>query len=314
MNGNHSPEIQVTPNRGVGGERWRASLPAAAAIGPGATAGELANLGAEFPPPAGGNAGWVFANGGALAGTLTVRHYDAFEISPIAGESPAAGGGLCNARVAPAGDCVEIRYDNVVGGAQVNPVAPNVLRWIQMICTNYPMAGKLACPPAAGGYRDGDPVNAGVLPFYYTEPSHAAHSGPGNVPPLDLEDRPQRPFPRSRAPVHWSANLYLVEWNGVIPNPAAAGPNGVVTIHGGVQWGFDLTCVAIRLPPGTFVGGGADRDFPDTEVDGVEPNEPPTPECIDTAGVPTLSEWGLLVGFGVLMTSGIITIFNRRWP
>jgi hypothetical protein len=311
-NGNHSPEIQLTPNRGVGGERWRNDLVPAviAAIGPGATVAELATLAAPYPPPAGGNAGWVIANGAALAGNLTVVHYDAFEDSNPAPESPADGNVWMDCILTAAGnkDCVTIRYNNLVGGVEVNPVAPNVLRWVQFVCTNSPAGGGGVCPPAAAAYLDPRP-NDDTLPFYYTEAEHALFSGAGNVPPLTFYDKSLRGFPVNRVAVNWTGRLYLVEWNGVTPNPAAPGPNGILTIRGGVEWGWRLECIAIRQPVSTYLRGGGDRDKPTTEYVGIDPSGVPPPAC--TESVPAASTRGVWL-LALVLLGAPIFLMNRR--
>ncbi len=257
VNGNHTPETQITPVRtvGIGGERWTNTLAPAASIGAGARAADIAQLRAEFPT-------WTFINAAALRGALNVAHDDAFLTPP---ESPADPGNGASCTLAAGGpfDCFRIDYVTL---GNVNPVAPNLLRWIQMIDTNAPAAAGAPRP-----YTDGQPN--GGLPFYYTPAEHATFSGAGTGPPLQFLDKPQRPFPLNRAGVTWRARLYLVEWNGRNP--------GTVYIHDGVQWGFDLGCVAINQVPSTYLAGGVDRDKPTTE-DGVgsePPSGPPSLEC-----------------------------------
>ncbi|MGQ0443648.1 MAG: hypothetical protein ACT4O2_00610 [Beijerinckiaceae bacterium] len=331
-NGNNVFESQVTPNRGqgVGGERWTSTLVPApvVAIGPGATNAELATLRAAFPPPAGGNAGWVINNPAAgaapLPGTFTIVNYDAYEDGFLAPpEAPVDGDGVaCDLEaVATPKDCVTIRYNNPnpIGGAEVNPVAPNVLRWVQFVCTSAPNVGAPCRPVAAGlpgapGYLDLPPPplpRAG--PFYYTEAEHARFSGAANVPPLTFLDKPGRRFPLNRAGIDWGARLYLVEWNGTTPNPAAPGPNGNLTIRGGVKWGFALGCVNINQAVDRFLGGGADKDRPDTEFDGPEPSGMAPPAC-QASYIRSLYKyefvlWVLLL---VLVGAPLIWLYWRR--
>ncbi|MFH1681214.1 MAG: hypothetical protein ABIH26_11285 [Candidatus Eisenbacteria bacterium] len=305
MNGNHSPEINTTPvrNPALGGELWEAVLNpgVGVAIGPGASPAELARLAAAYPPPAGGNAGWVIVNGGLLPGIIWVDYYDAFEALP---ESPPDGDPLpCVLTAAGNKDCVTIEYDNVVGGVQVNPVAPNTLRWIQFICTNAPLGGAPVCiPPAMNGYIDPQP-NDDALPFYYTAGEDAIFGLPAGagLPPMTLFDKSSRGFPLNRVRVLWEARTYLVEWNGITPVLGAPGPNGVLTIHGGVRWGWELGCIAINQPPGTHTWGGGDGDKPYTEDIGeyyaIEPEGEPPPECRgDTTRVEQKS-WGTIKKF-----------------
>ena len=304
-NGNHSPEVRVTPDRGVGGERWRTTLVpgAVGAVGPGATKVERARLATDYPPPAGGNAGWVIANGAALPGTITVDHYDAVEDSLPMPEAPADGSVWPDCILTAGGnkDCVTIRYNNLVGGVETNPVAPNVLRWVQFVCTNSPLGGAGACPPAAAAYVDPQP-NDDTLPFYYTEAEHALFSGAANVPPLTFYDKSLRRFPANRVAVNWTAHLYLVEWNGVTPNPAMPGPNGMLTIRSGVEWGWRLECLAIRLDPSTYRRGGGDSDKPTTEFDGPDPYGFPPPACLDSATIPALPTRGLWLLWALLLS------------
>jgi len=319
-NGNNVIESQTTPDRGqgVGGEQWRNTLvpPAVGAIGPGASRFELATLAAGFPPPVGGNAGWMIANGPPLPGTFTVVHYDAFEDSNPAPEAPADGDVWpdCDIRTAAGTkDCVTIRYNNPVGGVETNPVAPNVLRWVQFVCTNSPRAGRGTCLPLANAYIDlPDPPDAGGRPFYYTEAEHALFSGAGGVPPLTFYDKPLRPFPLNRVDVEWGGRLYLVEWNGITPNPAAPGPNGTLTIRGGVEWGWLLTCVNINIiPVGTYLRGGGDRDRPDTEFDGAEPTGMAPPAC-QVSYIPSKYKLVLWVLLLVLVGAALVWLYARR--
>ena len=228
--GNNQREKQITPNRGQG-ESGGVLFSARGPSGPsGRVQPPPSSPAADFPPPAGGNAGWVIANGNALPGTFTVVHYDAFEDSNPAPESPPDGDAWPDCILTAAGtkDCVTIRYNNPAGGVEVNPVAPNVLRWVQFVCTNSPLGGGGQCPPAAS-YIDpqpnDDPIGTPPLPFYYTEAEHALFSGAANVPPLTFYDKSLRRFPQNLVPVGWEGRLYLVEWNGITPNPAAPGQN-----------------------------------------------------------------------------------------
>ena len=299
-NGNHTPETQITPDRGVGGEAWTNTLVPSPflAIGPGATQSESKRLEDAFQRPEGGRDGWVFNNGsGIQTGSFQVNHYDAFLLDPTTPtEAPGAPAPLphpplpwddCNITVAGGNkDCFTVTYSH-----NANPVAPNVLRWIQFVCTNWPTGAARdaftdpECDPdnEANGYIDG--LTTDEVPFYYLEAWHALHSGAGDTPPITFYDRPQRGFPVGRTPIKWRARLYLVEWNSCVPGTGCG--NGVVTVHQGVEWGFELNCISIGNPVSTFQGGGVDRDIP-LEIDkpGPEPVGPPSEGCSVAKVVP----------------------------
>ena len=281
----HTPEIQNTRNRGVGGERWQNRLvPVAVPHLLGASASELAALTAEFPPPAAGRPGWVFTNGNSLPGYLTIDAYDAYMQDPESPRDPSSS--TCAYRAGETIDCATFTYSNPTKGmvgagvpAQLNPVTPHVLRWIQFICTNSPRGGAGQCPPEASTYVDPHP-NDDTLPFFYTEAEHRIFSSAKDAPPLVFNDKPGRSFPASRATVDWRAHLYLAEWNGIAPNPGLpGGPNGEVTIHDGIEWGFQLSCVAIHQRPSTYHRGGVDSDKVTTEQSGIDPLAPVPVGC-----------------------------------
>ena len=300
VNGNHSPEIVTTP----GGDRWQVTLvpDPARYIGPGATSAELTALQAQYPAPlvnpvtGARSAGWIFMNGGTLGGILRVEQYDAYADDSAAHHTPVDTLPLCfnpigtgrpatpfGAVAAPQSDCLKIVYTSPFQNG-VNPVGPNKLRWVQLICTNSPVLAKAGsfCPPAAGTYVDPQGPTL-PLPFYYTEAEHAASSVAGN-PPLEFYDRTHRGFPALFGDLTWRAHLYLVEWNGIMPDPATPGPDGIVIIHDGVEWGFGMSCLAHGQPAGTWTGGGVDSDKPASEQNGVEPPGPPSTACARPIG------------------------------
>jgi hypothetical protein len=119
-----------------------------------------------------------------------------------------------------------------VGGAFFDatftpPAGGNVvgLRWIQMIDTNDPAGGNTS------PYIDPRP-NDDDLPFYWTEQEHAQNSGPNHIYFRDASRRPCRSHPDF---IQWRGYLFIATWD--MNNP------GVVTLHDGVQWGWDFRCV-----------------------------------------------------------------------
>ena len=230
-----------------------------------------------FPPPAGGNAGWIIQNGepNSLPGKLEVKAYDAYLRLANGTNTPAQVSG------------VTIRYVNPNGaGVQTNPVAPNGLRWIQFVCTSQPATTAAACnlnnATRRNTYIDGQsqPFNFLMgqrIPFYWTEvgpPGPAvggeqrANSGTNsNTPPFTFSDTPRRPVLNTCGTIAWRADLYLVAWNLKTPNTsmpfnAETNPNGMITILQGLRWGFNLRCVATDKTPSVppVVGGGAEGD------------------------------------------------------
>jgi len=191
-----------------------------AAIGPGATAAELARVRADFP-------GWVFNQSVIAAnGNYNIVRYDA-DID----------------RALPFD--FEVDY---VPGAALPP--PGTLQWIQFINTNDPVP----TAPANAPYVDPQP-NDDTLPFYWTEAERLLNTGLGGGVALRFTDKPSRPLVDS--PVNWRADLYLVSWNGVQVVGGAMAPT--VTIYDGIRWGFDIACTGPGVGTNVSGGVGGDK-------------------------------------------------------
>ncbi len=101
---------------------------------------------------------------------------------------------------------------------------PATLRFVQMIDTSAALNG--ATSPYIDPYPNDDPTNA-PLPFYWTEKETKKFG-------LTFSDFSKRFHPPTSS-VTWRGNLYLTSWDGKTP--------GTITVHDGVEWGFDAGCV-----------------------------------------------------------------------
>lgn len=198
--------------------------------GAGATTDELKVLKKEFP-------GWTFKNGGSLLGSVKILHYDTFMYPPETPEDTIDGpNGI---RCLP--DCFELKYSD--------PGDATSLRWIQIICTDNPMAPGTRCPPENSAYVD-PAGNDDTYPFYYTEKEHSDFSDGKN---LTFFDRSMRELKSA----DWRAHLYLAEWDG--------NDNGIVIIHDGIEWGFKVRKKGCGSPS-TYSRAGVARDKWTTEI------------------------------------------------
>lgn len=139
---------------------------------------------------------WSFINGEAATGTFYVTQYDA------AFSGTNIGGG-------------ETRLTYVNEGPA--PIGKK-FQWIQLIDTNRPLEG------TTNVYID-PRQNDDNLPFYWTNDQLSSFST-GTI--LQFGDFPKRE--NSELPVRWTAELYLVEWDG----------GKSVTIRDGVSHGFEI--------------------------------------------------------------------------
>ncbi|MCS7209097.1 MAG: PEP-CTERM sorting domain-containing protein [Fimbriimonadales bacterium] len=147
--------------------------------------------------------GWTINLGANLPGTLTIQDYIATFLT-----APHRGGAQFLATYNPPAN------GNVRG-----------LRWIQMIDTNFPLGGNTS------PYIDPRP-NDDNLPFYWTEQEHTANSGNDFIRFSDVPARVCRNRPDF---IRWRASLFIATWDLNTP--------GTVTLHDGIEWGWDLHCV-----------------------------------------------------------------------
>src|ERR1035437_2579394 len=149
-------------------------------------------------------AGWTFAPGPALKGTLEVTRYKSTFV-----------------REHKSGAIFDANYHR-------DEDDPERLRFIQMAVTTAP--GYKAKPLRyTSPYIDTHNANEDpLLPFYWTEnqvPDHGDGYG--------MQDFSQREHPPTSSVV-WRGYCYLVSWDGRTP--------GAVTIHDGIKWGWDAGC------------------------------------------------------------------------
>jgi hypothetical protein len=126
------------------------------------------------------------------------------------------------------------------GGGEINlrykkgTEDPTNLRWVQLITTTNPLNG--ATSPYIDPYPNDGSDGA---PFYYHSGEIADHTngskdhGFGTNYDLHFYDYSSRihPLPVPFSPISWTAQLYLVEWDG----------NKKVTFHNGIEWGWEMT-------------------------------------------------------------------------
>jgi len=146
---------------------------------------------------------WTVNLAGAIPGTLTIHNYHA----KIFQEH---WGGI---------DWFDGTFNPPAGGGVAG------LRWIQMIDTNYPLGGD------DSPYIDPRP-NDDDLPFYWTEQEHKKYSGTDYIYFYDAPRRDCRSHPDF---IWWRAYLFIGTWDEKNP--------GSISLHDGVQWGFDFRCV-----------------------------------------------------------------------
>jgi hypothetical protein len=156
-------------------------------------------------------AGWTFDyTFTSLSGTLYVDEYKAGY------KAAHHGGGEIN-----------LRYKKGTGD-------PASLHWVQLITTNKPLNG--ATSPYIDPYPNDGSDGA---PFYYHSGEIADHTngskdyGFGKNYDLHFYDYSSRihPLPVPFPPITWTAELYLVEWDGAKK----------VTFHNGIEWGWEMT-------------------------------------------------------------------------
>ncbi|MCZ8188176.1 MAG: PEP-CTERM sorting domain-containing protein [Microcystis sp. LE19-338.1B] len=182
---------------------------------------------------------WTFNyNGSTLNGTIYIDEYKAQY------KADHLGGGLIN-----------IRYKKGAGD-------PDNLRWIQMITTTDPKNN--ATSPYIDPFPNDCPVPKPPLtvrdngPFYYDAGCDLANHINGAVDHgfgtdydlhfFDFSSR-EHPLPVPFDPIKWKAELYLVSWDGM---PTATGePNGTITFHDGIQWGWEMRPIP---EPSTILG------------------------------------------------------------
>ena len=181
---------------------------------------------AELANPANINfAGWTFAAGPALNGTLEVTVYQSH--FPHAHQS---------------GAIFEANYTRA-------PSDPVNLRFIQMAVTTAP--GYKSKPVRyTSPYIDTHNDHAvPLLPFYWKEAQVTNH---GNG--YGMQDFTQREHPPTSSVV-WRGYCYLVSWDGKTP--------GAVTIHDGVKWGFDAGCADASVTNVVLVTTNKDTGYLD---------------------------------------------------
>ena len=110
--------------------------------------------------------------------------------------------------------------------ARWNGALPGNAAWIQIINTNYNIAGY----SVDGGYFHNSPIGPGYTQMNVDVPRGSASPNYLTAPPI-LRDGPGRPLPTASNPVTtWTGQSFLVSESG-----------SVVTVYGGVQWGFKTT-------------------------------------------------------------------------
>jgi hypothetical protein len=217
-----------------------------------------------FPAP------WVFNayGSGPSNGTFDINSYD--------GAFARQAGGKTTYAYFPGGvevdypDPFSVTFDALPGGLEL--AAGHSLQWIQLLSTNWPKPGPDGTgpvnpgsvgggvDPAGGNFPDGtvlplpnvdvyvDPYsyNHAIAngPFYYTLAEQAKQTvlaGDNNYTSYTFTDAPARAlaYASPGVPVVWSADLYLADWDGV----------NTVTLYEGVEWGFNITAVAVAGPP-----------------------------------------------------------------
>jgi hypothetical protein len=158
--------------------------------------------------------GWTFMQGGALSGTLNVDQY----IARVPAEHRLGAG-------------FEARYTR----AATDPPVEN-LRWIQLVNTTRDGPRAFVDPLP----NDPEPGNP---PFFYTEDQNFNRSSNRLPSPFGNYDLLFSDFPAQDCRDHpdfWTLRFatFLVTYT-----PTPGGVPGMVTIHDGVEWGYDATCV-----------------------------------------------------------------------
>ena len=109
--------------------------------------------------------------------------------------------------------------------ARWNGALPANAAWIQIINSNYNLTGY----SVDGGYHS-SPIGPGYTQVNVDVPRGSASPNYLTAPPT-LQDSPGRPLPTATNPVTtWTGQSFLVSESG-----------NVVTVYGGIQWGFKST-------------------------------------------------------------------------